>query len=127
MAPRCAEEEYPPGFCLLLLARAFGDLSSETSLRFWLADYGGGGYMVLLVVGVAGDVGGTEAFHHQDAPAHLYFLECGQPDFVVDVLLLEYEAASFLNAGEHAARDFCVAGKIAFEANNGVSLFVHPD
>jgi len=31
------------------------------SLGFWLADYGGDGYVVLLVVGVAGDVGGAEA------------------------------------------------------------------
>ena len=51
----------------------------------------------------------------------------GEPDFVVEVGLLEDEAGTFLEIGEEAAGNVEVADEIGFEAGDFVGLLVDPD
>ncbi len=55
------------------------------------------------------------------------FFVSREPDFVVDVGLLENEARSLLKVGDHAAGEAEIADKVGFEARDVVRLFVDPN
>ena len=94
---------------------------------FWFVDGGESLDVEAFVVGVASGGVDVEAFHEEDADADVGFHVGGEPDFVVEIGLLEDEAGAFLEIGEESAGDAEVADKIGFEAGDFVSLLVNPD
>ena len=108
------------------MALRFGD-GGRVGGVFGFVDGGDTFDVEFFVVGVAGDGVDLESLHQQDADADVGFFVGGEPDFVVDIGLLENEAGSLLQIGEEAAGEAEVADEIGFEASDVVGLFVDPD
>src|SRR6202012_4428546 len=80
-----------------------------------------------LGVGVAADPGDLESLHHQNAHADVRLFVSRQPDFVVDVSLLENEARSLLKIRDKAAGEPEIANEVSFQTSHVVRFFIDPD
>ena len=80
-----------------------------------------------LVVGVARDRVDLESLHHQNAHADVRLFVSRQPDFVVDVSLLENEARSLLKIRDKAAGEPEIANEVRFQTRHVVRFFIDPD
>ena len=94
---------------------------------FGLVDASYAFYVELFVVGVAGYGVDLESLHHEDADTDVGLFVSGEPDFVVNVGLLEGEAGSLLQIGDEAAGETEIADEVGFEARDVMCFFVDPD
>ena len=92
-----------------------------------MVDGGEGLDVEAFVVGVADGFVDGEAFDQEDADADVDFGVGGQPDFVVEIGLLEDKAGAFLEIGEEAAGEAEITDEIGFETGHVVGLLVNPD
>ena len=94
---------------------------------FRFADGGDAIHVEFFVVGIARDSVDLESLHQQDANANVGFFVRREPDFVVDVALLEDEARSLLQIRNDAARKSEIPDKIGLEPRDVVRFLINPD
>src|ERR1700682_2663257 len=79
------------------------------------------------IVGVSGDFIDIKTLDERDAHPDVRFLVAGQPNFIIDVGLLEDEAGAFVKRGQQAASHFKIVREIRFETHYIMCLLVDPN
>src|SRR5258708_14985788 len=105
---------------------AFGS-SRRIGGAFGLGDCGDALYVEFSIVGVARYFIDFERFHQKDTHSNVSFFISGQPDFIVNVSLLENKTGALLQVGDHPAAEAEISHKISFQTRNVAGFLIDPD
>src|SRR5258707_1251025 len=79
------------------------------------------------VVGIARYFIDLEGLHQKHTHSNVSFFVSGQPDFIVDVSLLENKTCALLQVGDHPAAKTEISHKISFQTRDVAGFLIDPD